>query len=56
MITLESNKIKVSGPTVDGSFNVTFNIGEYMQKEVGLLLSIPQMKRVKVTVEPASDE
>lgn len=52
MITLESNKIKVSGPAVDGSFNVTFNVGEYMQQEVGLLLAIPQQQPVKITVEP----
>lgn len=52
MITLTADKIKVVGPLVDGSFNVTFNVGEYMQQEVGLLLAIPQQQPVKITVEP----
>ncbi len=46
-----ADKIYVRGPRVDGSYVVTFEVGEYMQPKVAKLLTIPQQTNVKVGVE-----
>lgn len=51
VINFESDKVKISGPRVDGSYTATFDIGEYNQRQVSELLLIPQMTELKVRVE-----
>lgn len=47
----EADKIKVTGPKVDGGYTVSFDVGEYEQLKVAKLLAIPQDAIKKVTVE-----
>lgn len=47
---LIADKIKVSGPSIDGGWKVTFEVGEYMQEQVANLLKVPQQQSVKVMV------
>jgi hypothetical protein len=49
-IKLTADKVRVSGPRVDGSFAVTFEVGEYAQDEVAKLLTIPQQTLLQVVV------
>lgn len=48
-----ADKVKITGPKVDGGFTVSFDVGEYEQSKVAQLLSIPQdsVKRVRVEVD-----
>ncbi len=55
-VTLKADKIKVSGPKVDGSFTVSLDVGEYEQRNVAMLLGIPQNTVVKVTIEQDDHE
>lgn len=50
-IVFQSDKVKVNGARVDGSYTITFEVGEYEQLNVAGLLLIPQQKLMKVTVE-----
>lgn len=50
-ITFHADKVKVTGPKVDGGFTVSFDLGEYDQDKVASLLTIPQDTVKKVTVE-----
>jgi 5-hydroxyisourate hydrolase-like protein (transthyretin family) len=50
-ITLAADKIKVSGPKVDGGYSLTFEVGEYMQEAVAKLLMVKQNTVVMVNVE-----
>ena len=50
-IELTSDKVRVSGPRVDGSFTVSFDVGEYEQAKVAELLRIPQQTVLKVVVK-----
>ena len=50
-IRFSADKVKVFGPKVDGSFTVTFDVGEYEQKKVAELLGIPQQTMLSVTIE-----
>lgn len=52
IITFEADKVKVTGPKVDGGFSITFEAGEYMQATIAKLLLIPQQTTIKVTIEP----
>lgn len=46
-----ADSVKVTGPTVDGGFSITFKIGEYEQLKAAGLLLIPQNTAIKVKVE-----
>lgn len=48
---LMADKVKISGPKVDGSYLITFECGEYEQQHVAELLKIPQGTTIKVRVE-----
>jgi hypothetical protein len=50
-ITFQSDKIKFSGPRVDGNYVVSFETGEYSQVEIAKLMVLPQNENVSVTVE-----
>ena len=56
MIEFTSDKIKITGPKMDGGYTVTFEVGEYMQLEVVKLLAIPQQLPVVVCVYPAKEQ
>jgi hypothetical protein len=47
----EVDKIKITGPKVDGGFTVSLDVGEYEQHKIAQLLTIPQdvIKTVEVT-------
>ena len=51
MTELTADKIKISGPKIDGSYVITFECGEYQQQNVGELFKIPQGTTIKVKVE-----
>ena len=56
MIQFNADKIRVSGPKIDGSYTVTFEIGEYEQLKVAELLAVPQQTNVKVRVEESNTD
>ena len=51
MIEFTADKIKVSGPKVDGGYTVSFDVGEFEQLKVAALMTLPQGESVKVGVE-----
>lgn len=51
MIKLTADKVKVNGPRVDGTWTVTFECGEYMNKQVAELIKIPQGKLLSVIIQ-----
>lgn len=46
-----ADKVKISGPRVDGSYTVTFEVGEYMVESISELIKVPQQTNIKVRVE-----
>jgi hypothetical protein len=50
-IELFADKVKFSGPRVDGSWVVSFEMGDDMKMNIAKLLAIPDQTMVKVTVE-----
>ena len=41
-ITFEADSLKVAEPRVDGSYTLSFSVGQHQQLEVAKLLTIPQ--------------
>ena len=54
-VELFADKIKISGPRIDGSWVVSFEMGEDMKMDVAKLLAIPYQTMIKVTVEVPYD-
>ena len=50
-IEFKSDRVKVSGPRVDGSWVVCFDAGEYEQEKIAELLKIPQQTVLRVVVK-----
>ena len=50
-IEILSDKVRINGPKIDGSWTVTFETGEQEQINVAKLLAIPQQTNIKLTVE-----
>lgn len=46
-----SDQVKLAGPKVDGSWSVTFSVGEYERESLKELIGIPAETNLKVTVE-----
>lgn len=55
MLKIISDKIRISGPKVDGGFTVMLDVGEHGQLDVAKLLAIPQTASVEWTVEEIKD-
>jgi len=53
-ITLTADKLKVSGPRIDGSYALTFEVGEYEQKEIAKCVMLPkdELIRLEITSGP----
>lgn len=51
MPTFIAEKVKVTGPKVDGGYSVTFEVGEYEQQHVANLLLLPRDTIIQVSVE-----
>lgn len=51
VISFTSDKVRINGPKVDGSYTVTFDVGEYNQEQVAKLLIIPQMTELNIEVK-----
>jgi hypothetical protein len=49
-ITIVSDKLTVHGPTADGGFRITLDVGEYMAEQVARLVTLPQQVPLEVTV------
>jgi len=49
-VTFNADKLRISGPKVDGSYSVTFETGEYEQQKIAELLTIPQQTPMTVIV------
>jgi len=49
-IVFNADKVKISGPKVDGSCSITFDTGEYEQNNIAKLFKIPQQTTLEVTV------
>lgn len=54
-VTLKADKVKITGPKVDGGFSVTLEVGEYEQAEVAKLLAIPQNVVINVQIEAVGE-
>lgn len=50
-VKLKADRIRVNGPKVDGSFSIAVDVGEYEQRNVAMLLGIPQNTVVEVTIK-----
>lgn len=55
MIEFHADGVKVAGPKIDGSWSVTFNVGEYEQVEVAKLLMLQQHQVLTVRVDDDSN-
>lgn len=49
-IEFKADKVKLSGPNVDGGYSITFYTGEYEQLNVAKLMTLPQEVPLKVSV------
>lgn len=49
-IEFTSDKIRITGPKVDGGYTVSFEVGEYSQLKVAALLTLDQEKTKTVEV------
>lgn len=49
-LTFQSDKVKVTGPKVDGGYSVTFEVGEYEQLKIAALMTLPQDQTKTVEV------
>ena len=50
MITLNADKVSVTGPKVDGSYSVKFEVGEYEVANVTRLMLLPKDEMIKLQV------
>lgn len=50
-IIFNADKLTLRGPTVDGSYNITFSTGEYEKNNVAELLKLPNDVTLQVTVK-----
>jgi len=50
LIKFMADKVSLNGPSVDGSYKVTFTVGEYMVKNIQELVSVFD-KNIKVAVQ-----
>lgn len=50
LVKITADSIKVNGPRVDGSYGVTFSVGEYQQKEIAQLIMIPQQTMIQLDI------
>jgi len=55
-IELLTDKIKINGPKVDGTFTVSLDVGEYEQLNIAQLVCIPQGTVVKVTISSENSD
>lgn len=51
MIKLQADKITIRGPRIDGSYVVSFEVGEYMRKQVAELLALDTEQVITVEVK-----
>jgi len=51
MINLHADKVKINGPKVDGTYTLSFDIGEYEQIKVMKIMAIPQNTSLKLTID-----
>lgn len=49
-IDLNADKVSIRGPSIDGGFKVTFDVGQDEQVNVAKLLAIPQQTLLHVSV------
>lgn len=50
MLEFQADKVTIKGPRVDGSYVLSFEVGEYCQKQVAEVINIPQGTTLKVHV------
>ena len=53
-ISFRADKVRVTGPKIDGSYSITFEAGQYEQSKVSEMVAIPQDTMITVTVEVAN--
>lgn len=51
-----SDKVKISGPRIDGTMVVSFEVGEYEKHKIKDLLDIPSDQAVRVNVGDETNE
>ena len=55
-IILTADKVGIIGPLIDGGYKITFYVGEYEQRNVSKLLSIPQQTELQLEIKSCSKE
>jgi len=55
-LSFVADKVKIFGPKVDGSFTVSFEVGEYEQEKIAELLRIPQQTPLRIRVKFYGEE
>lgn len=54
-ISFVADKVKISGPKVDGTMTVSLDVGEYERKALREILSVPSDVPIAVTLEVDTD-
>lgn len=53
MVKIIADKLKITGPQVDGGYKIILSVGEYQQEQVSKLIQIPQQQAISVEVKEA---
>ena len=49
-VSFTADKVRVSGPKIDGGYIISFEVGEYMKDRVAQIINLSQDEELKVTV------
>lgn len=51
-VSFTADKVRISGPKIDGGYVISFEVGEYMKHKVAEIIGISQETSMKVVVVP----
>jgi len=51
-----ADKVRISGPKIDGGYVISFEVGEHMANKVSDTIKLPQNTILKVNVTPLENE
>ena len=50
IVAFESDKVSIRGPRVDGTYVISFDVGEHMRERISDLLKLPNDRVLQVGV------
>ncbi len=51
-----ADKVRISGPKIDGGYVISFEVGEHMANKVSEIIRLPQNTALKVDITPLENE